>query len=202
MKRWKDHHSDRDSPLSFPAAWKAIDACNSVLERAQNVNATFDILADLSEHFTPRFRQSIQPSGPITTSTTRGTSPLPMTSLIVGPDFKANPSLYLGFPLNPDAHVPRTPFIGARRSSSASIACSSSIDWFYYTSSRRLATPQIISWRSLLRRQIRATRRGRCETPGRHSMSKPIAPAPRVHHAPAVPHAHDTVLRAHIVHLT
>ena len=75
MKRWKDHHSDRNSPLSFPAAWKAVDACNSVLERAQNVNATFDILADLSELFTSRFPQSIQPSGPITTSTTRGTSP-------------------------------------------------------------------------------------------------------------------------------
>lgn len=102
---------------SFPAKPGPNDLCDSVLERAQSVNATFEVLADVSELLTSA-------SVPLSSIDSIiwshhhmnhiGDASLfpPTTSLVVGPGFKTNPSTYPGYPLNPDAHVPHAAFEG------------------------------------------------------------------------------------------
>jgi glyoxylase-like metal-dependent hydrolase (beta-lactamase superfamily II) len=113
------------------------------LARAQRVNATFDVLADVSEILTSasiplasinsiiwshhHFEHAGDPS----------LFP-PTTSLVVGPGFKSNPSTYPGFPINPDGYLPHSAFEGrdlieldfSSSSSALKIGGLRAIDWF------------------------------------------------------------------------
>jgi hypothetical protein len=145
MKTWKDSHSARNSPLSFPEALKAI-ALATQFWRGRRTSTPHSTFSRAHLNFShPAFVNRFNHLVPLPHRPHRRRLPLSMTPLIV------ESLLYPSFPLNPDTHVPHPPFMGTTRSSSASTArraCSSSIDWFAYTSSRRLTTPQIISWRA------------------------------------------------------
>lgn len=62
----------------------------------------------------------------------------PTTSLVVGPGFKSNPSVYPGFPINPDGHLPQSSFEGrdvleldfSRTTDLLKIGGLRAIDWF------------------------------------------------------------------------
>ena len=87
------------------------------MERAQRVDATFEVLADVPELLSSTSiplssidsiiwsHHHVDHTGDVSLFP-------PTTSLVVGPGFKTNPSTYPGFPLNPDDHVPHAAFAG------------------------------------------------------------------------------------------
>jgi glyoxylase-like metal-dependent hydrolase (beta-lactamase superfamily II) len=90
---------------------------STVLERAQSVNATFEVLADVPELLTSASIPLSSIDSIIWShhhvDHTGDVSLFPKTtSLVVGPGFKTNPKLYPGSPLNPDAYVPQAAFAG------------------------------------------------------------------------------------------
>jgi len=96
MRGWKEHHPD-------------------LLERAQRVNATFEVLTDVPELLSSvsvplSSIDSIIRSHHHVDHTGDDSLFPPTTSHVAGPGIKTNPSLYPGFPLSPDAHVPHAAF--------------------------------------------------------------------------------------------
>jgi hypothetical protein len=95
--------------------------CAIFLEGAQNINATFEALADVPELLTSASipllsidsiiwsHHRVDHTGDVFLFQQT-------TSIIVCPGFKTNPSfspsLYPGFPINPGAHVPHGAFAG------------------------------------------------------------------------------------------
>ena len=87
------------------------------MERAQKVNATFEVLADVPELLSSTSiplssigsiiwsHHHVDHTGDVSLFP-------PSTSLVVGPGFKTNPSTYSGFPLNPNSHVSHSNFAG------------------------------------------------------------------------------------------
>ncbi|KAH9032902.1 beta-lactamase-like protein [Lactarius pseudohatsudake] len=126
--------------LGLMKAWK--EKQPDVLAGAQKVNATFEVLADVSELLT----SASVPLASIDSIIWShhhvehiGDPSLfpPTTSLIVGPGFKTNPTTYPGFPTNPDAHVSETAFQGRdlleldfTTSSALKIGGLRALDWF------------------------------------------------------------------------
>ncbi|KAI9436214.1 beta-lactamase-like protein [Lactarius indigo] len=128
--------------LGLMKAWK--EKQPDLLTRAQKVNATFEVLADVSEILTSASVplasiDSIIWSHHHAEHTGDPSLFPPTTSLIVGPGFKSNPSTYPGFPTNPDAHVPQSAFqdrdlieldFNNNNSSTLKIGGLRAIDWF------------------------------------------------------------------------
>ncbi|KAI9451975.1 beta-lactamase-like protein [Lactarius psammicola] len=101
--------------LGLMKAWK--EKRPDLLARAQRVNATFEVLADVPEILTSASVSlasidSIFWSHHHSEHTGDPSLFPPTTSLVVGPGFKSNPSTYPGFPTNPDAHVSQSAYQG------------------------------------------------------------------------------------------
>jgi len=101
--------------LGIMKAWK--EKRPDLADRAQSINATFEVLADVSELLTNASIPLSSIDSIIWSNHhvdhTGDASLFPSTtSLIVGPGFKTNPSTYPGFPHNPDGHVFHTAFEG------------------------------------------------------------------------------------------